>query len=384
MAPEPIRTQAAIIGAGPAGLAAACEAAGAGARVLVVDEHDRPGGQLLKQIHKFFGSAQHRAGRRGTRIARTLLTECRRAGARVLLDTVAWGLFPGSRIACAPNSRATGDTFLVEADEILLAAGASENPLSFAGWTLPGVMGAGAVQTMMNLHRVLPGRRALVVGAGNVGLIVAFQMLQAGAEVAAVVESADRVGGYAVHAAKLERHGVPIMLRHTVVEALGEAEVEGAVIARVDDAARPIAGTEQRLDADLIAVAVGLSPLAELAWMAGCRFGHFPALGGFVPLHDEQMRATAPRLWVAGDIAGIEEASTAMEEGRLAGIGIAAALGHLSRREAGERSKAVGKRLEALRMGPFGRDRMQAKRAIIRQFHEHVEDTQEISHAAGP
>jgi thioredoxin reductase len=218
-----------------------------------------------------------------------------------------------------------------------------------------------------------------VVGAGNVGLIVGFQMLQAGAEVVAVVEAGERVGGYEVHAAKLQRHGVPILLRHAVTGAVGDGEVEGAIIAQVDDALRVVAGSERRVDVDLIAIAVGLSPLAELAWMAGCRFGHFAPLGGFVPLHGERMRTTAPRLWVAGDIAGIEEASTAMEEGRLAGIGMAAALGRLSRREAAGRAAAVAQRLDALRMGPFGADRMQAKQALLEQFRRHVKDANRVA-----
>ena len=107
------------------------------------------------------------------------------------------------------------------ADNIILATGASENAAPFEGWTLPGVIGAGAAQTMMNLHGVMPGKRILMVGSGNVGLVVSFQLLQAGCMVEAVIDSASRIGGYGVHAAKVARTGVPFLLSHTIVKAEG-------------------------------------------------------------------------------------------------------------------------------------------------------------------
>ena len=351
-----------VVGGGAAGMAAAIEAARAGAKVTVIDENEQPGGQLFKQIHKFFGSGVHRAGTRGVQIGRDLLKEAEEAGVKTRLNTVAYGIYPGKRLGliCGDHTEELASPI------IILATGASENALAFPGWTLPGVMGAGATQTLININRVLPGRRALMVGAGNVGLIVTYQLLQAGADVAAIVEGLPYIGGYGVHASKVRRAGVPILTSHTVLRAEGDETVERAVIAQMDEKWQPVADTEEVLEVDTICLAVGLSPLAELAWMAGCRFSYLPALGGWVPVHDENMESSLQGIYVAGDLAGIEEASTAMEEGRLAGLSAAEALGHLSVEVAEARKIEVRERLAALRIGSFGGGRAIAKRELLR------------------
>jgi thioredoxin reductase len=350
------RTELAIIGGGCAGLCAAIEAARAGVDVTVIDEHARAGGQLFKQIHKFFGSQAHMAGVRGYDIAESLLGECQTLGVRVLLSTVAYGIFPERLVGIATPTHVDE----LRAERILIAAGASENPLAFPGWTLPGVMGAGAAQTLMNLYRVLPGRRVLIVGAGNVGLIVGFQLLQAGAEVVALVEAMDRVTGYMIHAAKLTRTGVPILLRHTIAEASGSGEVERAIVEPIGEAH----GETLALDVDCICIAVGLSPLVELAQMAECRIAYLPELGGHVPLHDENMETSVPGVYVAGDVAGVEEVNTAMDEGRLAGVAAAESLGKMKPSEAAERKERIRERLAGLRLGPFGEHRHRDKRKL--------------------
>jgi thioredoxin reductase len=335
----------------------------------VVDENRRPGGQLFKQLHKFFGSQAHRAGVRGFEIGEQLLQECENCGVQVLLDTVCWGIFEGSNVALHIDGRSE----LLHYEKLVLATGASENPLAFPGWTLPGVMGAGAAQTMVNIHRVLPGSKVLMVGAGNVGLIVAYQLLQAGADVLAVVEGLPQIGGYGVHASKLRRAGVPILTCHTIVRVDGADCVESATIAAVDERWQPIPGTEQTWSVDTVCLAVGLSPMSELAWMAGCLFTYVPALGGHVPLHSEDMETTVRGIYVAGDIAGIEEASMAMEEGRLAGLAAAEALGYASE-ETQQGKGSARQALAQLREGPFGEDRRVAKIRIEEEYRAYLKN----------
>lgn len=350
-------TEIAIIGAGPAGLSCAVEAARAGAQVTVLDENLKPGGQLFKQIHKFFGSREHQAGIRGFRIGQNLLEETEKLGVNVLLSASVYGIYEDGLIAYIKDGR----DHTLKAKKIVIATGASENALAFPGCTLPGVMGAGAAQTMINVNRVLPGEKILMVGSGNVGLIVSYQLLQAGADVAALIEAAPKIGGYGVHAAKIRRAGVPIYTSTTIKEVLGEEKVESVVTVSLDEKWRPLEGSEKEFNVDTVCLAVGLSPLTELAWMVGCEFTFIPALGGHVPIHDSNMETTVPGIYVAGDVTGVEEASSAMEEGRLAGVACAESIGYLEGPRALELKQEIWRRLDALRTGPFGEARFRAK-----------------------
>jgi thioredoxin reductase len=364
-----LNTDVLVIGGGPAGLGAAITASKFGARVTVVDENGRPGGQLFKQIHKFFGSKRHQAGTRGFRIGTQLLDEVKSSGADVLLNTVAYGIFPEGVGLSAPGR----GKVRAKSKCVVLATGASENPLCFPGWTLPGVVGAGAVQTMVNVHRVPVGNRVLMVGSGNVGLIVSYQLLQAGAAVVGIVEALPRVSGYGVHAAKVRRAGVPIYTSHTIVAALPNSDntrVKSAIISEVGDDMSPVLGTEKVIEVDTIALAVGLSPMTELALMAGAECTYSGALGGHVPIHDEDLMTTVPGLYVAGDVSGVEEASTALEEGRLAGTAVALRLGKIDPEFAAIRMNEIRQSLRELRAGPFGNVRAREKEEIVNRMKE--------------
>ena len=352
-----ITTDIAVIGAGSAGLSAAYQAASAGADVLVIDENHLPGGQLFKQIHKFFGSRAHQAGTRGFQIGQELLERVQKSGARVWLNTLVYGI----ERDCSLGVIHDGSHYVVRAKKIIVATGAKENYMAFPGSTLPGVMGAGAAQTMVNVNRVLPGKRVVMLGSGNVGLIVSYQLMQAGADVVALVEAAPKIGGYAVHAGKLRRAGVPILVGHTITRVMGDGQVERVEIAQVDKQFQPIPGTERVLEADTVCLAVGLNPMTELVWMAGCKFCFIPAFGGHVPMHDSNMETTVPGLYVAGDVTGVEEASSAMEEGNLAGVCAAHALGLLTNEQAADKKAEINARLDALRAGLFGERRRTAK-----------------------
>ena len=206
---------------------------------------------------------------------------------------------------------------------------------------------------MMNLHGVKPGNKILMLGSGNVGLVVSFQLLQCGCEVAALVDAAPRVGGYGVHASKVARTGVPFYLSHTIVKAEGEDHVTGVTIAEVDANFQFIPGTEKHFDVDTICLAVGLSPMSQLLKMAGCKMEDNPKRGGQVPVCDEYGRTSIPGVFVAGDVSGIEEASSAMIEGRMAGIAAAEYLGYIEKEELDENLKKLDDALDGLRQGMF-------------------------------
>ena len=152
-----------VIGAGPAGLSAAIEAKKNGMDVIVFDENQRPGGQLFKQIHKFFGSKEHHAKTRGFIIGQQLLKEAEDLGVRVELDSTVMGIYENKEVTVKQN----GEVHHYKGDAIIIATGAAENMIPFKGWNIPGVIGAGAAQTMMNIQGVQPGSKILMVGSGK-------------------------------------------------------------------------------------------------------------------------------------------------------------------------------------------------------------------------
>jgi len=355
-----VRTEVAVIGGGPAGLSAAWVASSLGAKVLLIDENPSLGGQLIKQTHMFFGSKIHYCGVRGIDIARILEDLARDSGVQIIVDSTVIGLYDTMTLGVLKEE----EFVEVEAKKVIVAAGATEKMLAFPNNDLPGVYGAGAVQTLMNVYGVRPGRRVLMVGSGNIGLIVSYQLLQAGVEVAAVLEAVPSIGGYWVHAAKIKRCGVEILVSHSIKEAIGEECVQGAVIVKLDENWTYIPGTERQIDCDTICIAVGLSPLSEVLHQSGCELTHLPELGGWVAVHDSNMETTREGIYVAGDASGIEEACTAMLEGRIAGSHAALSL-HPSRKEKANRiAEEARLELAAFRAGPFGEMAITGKRKM--------------------
>lgn len=347
-ATEYVNSDICVIGGGPAGLEAAIIARSLGAKVLIIDDNPVLGGQLIKQTHKFFGSKAHYCGVRGVNIAEILSQEIQTKNIDVLHNATVIGFYDDDIIGVLQDDR----LYPVKARAYVFATGASENMLAFDNADLPGVYGAGAVQTMMNVYGVVPGKKAVVIGSGNIGLIVPYQLLQAGVEVAAIVEIMDRVGGYYVHAAKIKRAGVPIILKHTIIEAQGKESVEAARISEVGGKYECLLGTEKTIECDMILIAIGLSPLCELLYQAGCRIDYIPELGGHVPYHTEDMATTKKNIFVCGDLACIEEASTAMLEGKIAGAKAYEILYGKSK-QGDEISRQAKQELAVIRSSPF-------------------------------
>lgn len=345
-----ITTEIAVIGGGPAGLRAANAAAELGAQVLLIDDSDHLGGQLVKQTHMFFGSQEQFAGTRGVNIASKLVQlVSQQSNVSVMLDATVLGIYEDGVITVLQEGR----VLKVAARAVIVATGASERVLAFPNNDLPGVYGAGAVQTLMNEHGVKPGQRVLMIGAGNIGLIVSYQLLQAGVQVAGIVEAAENIGGYLVHASKIRRAGVPIYTRHTIKEAHGTSSVEGATIWQLDDSWQGIPGSEQDIPVDVICLAVGLSPLSDLLWQAGCQMHYVAELGGHVAWRDRHLRTSQRHIYVAGDVAGVEEASSAMVEGQIAGLSAAIGIGYGDQSAVARLNDAL-EQLAALRKGPVG------------------------------
>ncbi|QOX61892.1 FAD-dependent oxidoreductase [Anoxybacterium hadale] len=340
-----------IVGGGPAGMSAALAAADEGVRITIMDRWDELGGQLIKQTHRFFGSEKEHAGTRGIEIVKILREDiAKNPLIEVKCNTDVLGIYSDRVIAYEEDRLYHRMT----ADKIIICTGAAEKMLQFENNDLPGVYGAGAVQTLMNVYGIQPGQKVLMIGAGNIGLIVTYQLLQAGVDVAAIVEAAPVIGGYKVHASKVRRLGVPIYTKTTVKTALGDKYVTGAVLADVDDKFEIIPGTEREIEVDTICLSVGLAPLGELISQAGAEIRYIPQLGGFIPKRSESMETSAPGIYVAGDVSCIEEATAAMIEGSIAGLSAAIATG-MNRPEAIEKRDEYIEELRVLRSGNTGK-----------------------------
>jgi len=295
-----------VVGGGPAGMCAAVELGRLGVDTLLIDDKAELGGKLTLQTHNFFGSVKDcYAGVRGIDIARILSDEiARQPTIHVWTEASAVGVYHDGAFGIVHR----GVFRIVRPGQVLIATGARERTLPFPGSDLPGVYGAGAFQTLVNRDLVKAARRLFVVGGGNVGLITAYHALQAGIEVAAVVEALPQCGGYKVHQDKILRLGIPVLTSHSIVRAEGTEHVERVVAARVDGDFRTVPGTERAWDVDTVLVAVGLSPVDELAKKAK-EYG--------IPT------------WSAGDAREIAEASAAIFSGKIAGRRIARELGIL-------------------------------------------------------
>lgn len=344
-------TDIAIVGGGPAGLSAAITAAASGANVTIIERDGCLGGQLRKQTHMFFGSKKQYASTRGIDIADILQEQLKEYQDRVevLTDATVLGIYEDGVLTIEQNDK----YMKLKPSKVIVATGASEKFLAFPNNDLPGIYGAGAVQTLMNVYGVKPGNNVLMVGAGNIGLIVSYQLMQAGVNVKAIIDAAPKIGGYLVHASKVRRMGIPILTSHTVKYAHGKDCLEKVTICKLDEKWQPIPGTEQDIEADVMCISVGLSPLAELLWQVGCKMVFVPELGGHVPLRNENMETSVNGIYIAGDVAGIEEASSAMVEGRLAGLCAAKSLGYFNENYEEMRADCL-EQLSSLRSGPVG------------------------------
>ncbi len=258
------KTDVVIIGAGPAGLACREELNKNNVSNIVLDNNDKIGGQFLMQTHQFFFFEKERkfGGMRGFDIATTLAGEYHDG---IMLDSTVWDILEGKRIAV--KNLKTDDIFFVDADYIVVATGAVPFMPAFENDDLPGVYTAAVVQKMMNNEFTLLGKNVLTVGAGNIGYLTSYQLMQAGAKVKAIIEAMPNEGGFPVQANRVRRLGIPVVLSHMLIKALPNEThdgIVGAVVAECNNFV-PIPVTEKIIDGiDAINICTGLVPDDQL------------------------------------------------------------------------------------------------------------------------
>ncbi|WP_329348608.1 FAD-dependent oxidoreductase [Streptomyces sp. NBC_01261] len=345
------RPHLAVIGAGPAGLAATVAAAAHGVHVTLIDSAARAGGQFYRQpateLNAGRPQALHHQWRTWERLRDALARHVEAGRVTHLTDHHVWLVERRSnrRTGDADRNAFTVHALLgpeqeapaeVRADAVLLATGGYERVLPFPGWTVPGVLTAGGAQAMLKGTLAVSGRTAVVAGTGPLLLPVATGLAAAGVEVAALIESADpkafvrrtralaaqpgKVAEAAQYAARLLRHRVKLLTRHTVVEAHGEERLEAVTVAALDTDGRVRPGTARRIACDTLAVGHGMLPHTDLAETLGCR------LDGLDVHVDDEQRTDVPGVWAAGETTGIGGAALSLAEGHIAGRSAAARL----------------------------------------------------------
>lgn len=337
----------AVIGAGPAGLAAAATADELGLNVVVLDEQASPGGQIYKNIERVADRCPDLLEVLGPDYAEgmQLVASFRRSSVIFISEALVWNVSDGCRI----DYSQAGRSHRIEAKHIIIATGAYERPVPIPGWTLPGVTTAGALQVLLKTSAIVPDKPVVLAGGGPLLLLIAVQLTRAGAPPAAVVETAGwdrylaairhltgalRSGSYLAKGIEfqrvLHRAGVPVHRGATSLEITGTDKASGLRFR-----AR---GRAHEIECDMVALHQGVVPNPQLARLTGCEFRWNAPQACFVPVLDDWFRSSNPNVSIAGDGAGIGGAKAAIYRGRIAALGTAAQLDRLNEDERDERA----------------------------------------------
>ena len=337
-----------IVGAGPAGLEAALAARRAGAEVMLIDERSSLGGQYFKQLSSAYTTEDQRAPDRQMQWGRELASEVRDSGVTIRRETLVWGAFQESgadiiQIGIKHQNQAS----LLRPKALIVATGATERPYPVPGWTLPGVMTTGGLQTLLRCYRSAPPGPIVVAGHGPLNLQIAAELMSAGASVAAVVESGRpfSLSGL-VHGAKaayrgpkliaegikylwmLRRKGVPIIYGHAIAAIHGKDVVESVELALVNDDGS-LGESRRTIIASAVGLGYGFLPQAEITRLLGVAHNWDGADSGWISaVREDDGSCSVPSVFVAGEAGGFGGAHIAMAQGHLAGLAAARYCGH--------------------------------------------------------
>ena len=294
-----------IIGGGPAGLAAAASAAEHGEKDLLILERDRELGGILNQcIHNGFGLHTFQEELTGPEYAARYIEKVRQLGIPCLTDTMVLDISPEKVVTAVSPSEGL---FQIQAEAVILAMGCRERPrgaLNLPGYRPAGIFTAGTAQRLVNVEGRMPGREVVILGSGDIGLIMARRMTLEGANVKVVAELMPYSGGLKRNIVQcLEDYGIPLKLSHTVVDIHGKERLTGVTLARVDGSGRPIPGTEEEYSCDTLLLSVGLIPENELSKSAGVALS--PLTSG--PVVDESFQTSTEGIFACGNVLHVHD-----------------------------------------------------------------------------
>ncbi len=320
-----MKKQLIIIGGGPAGLAAAIAAFDAGIKDLLVLERDEQLGGILNQcIHNGFGLHTFKEELTGPEYAGRFIERVMERNIPYKLNTMVLDISE-DKVVTAMNKE--DGLFQIQAESIILAMGCRERSrgaLNIPGYRPAGVYSAGTAQKLVNIDGKMPGKEVVILGSGDIGLIMARRMTLEGATVKAVAELMPYSGGLKRNIVQcLDDYNIPLKLSHTVVDIKGKDRVEGVVLAKVDERNKPIPGTEEEYSCDTLLLSVGLLPENELSKAAGVELSRIT--GG--PTVDQSLETSIPGVFACGNVLHVHDlVDFVSTEAALAGRGAAAYL----------------------------------------------------------
>lgn len=362
-----METDVLIIGAGPAGLAAAFETASRGLDVTLIDESLSLGGQLIQQTQVLSFLPSDLQLMRGFELAAHLIQQIEDYDIRYLLGHRVIGFYKDGSVGISDEM----NVFPIKAKKIIVATGAAENAIAFPKWTLPGVMTIGAAQTLINRDFVKPGNDAVIVGSSDFGMDVALGLSDVGVQVKGIIEKG--AGVLSSNTEKVEQVktiGIPIYVGSSIVEARGMGAVEEIDIQQGDRVF-----TER---VDLVCIDGGRSPILDIFYQLGISFGFQEELGGWVPQYNKDFQTDREDVFLAGNAAGVSTQGALVITGRLAGMNLCEALGVVSKETAAEEKIGLWKELEILET-KYNLDIWHARNRHVENFAHPVLKDQFIS-----
>lgn len=351
-----------IVGAGPAGMAAANTGRSFGLDVLVVDDQPAPGGQIWRSVETVAAAPRGAILGEAYREGKAFAEAFRASGALYEPRTQLWQIEPGFRAFVTRDGKAR----MIEASTIILATGAQERPVPFHGWTLPGVLTVGAAQVLLKSAGQIPGKPVWIAGSGPLPLLYLVQLLRAGGQIAGYLDTTppgrhwaalpylpkalgatrDLVKGLGWRA-MLKASGVPIVKHVVDLEARGSDQVESLRY-------RTAGGHDKTVPADILLVHEGVVPSIHATLGLGCAVEWRDDQDCYVPILDRWGETSQPGIFIAGDGAGIAGAKAAQQRGALAALGIAIKLGRVNEQTALREARPLQRRLDReLALRPF-------------------------------
>ncbi len=293
----------AVVGAGPAGLAAALKANDLGCSVILLDRDIELGGILQQCIHNGFGLKYFKEELTGPEYAQRFIDRLESTNVKIMLRSMVISMSPNLTLTAINSSEGL---FKIQAKAIILAMGCRERTrgaINIPGTRPAGIFPAGQAQRLMNIEGYLPGHRVVILGSGDIGMIMARRCMLEGLKVLAVAEVLPYPSGLVRNQVQcLIDYNIPLFLRHTIIDIRGKQRVEGVTIAQVDEKWRPMPGTEKTYDCDTILFSVGLIPENELSVGAGIELA---SNGG--PKVNEYLQTNVPGIFACGNVLQVHD-----------------------------------------------------------------------------